>query len=236
MKKSIHTEYGKIEYTLQRKNMKNMRLKVDKGRVVVSCAKNIQLKYIDEFVLKHIRWIIETQKKILQKRKGVVPENFESGEAFHFLGQTYTLFVIPAKKENTVFSGGQLIIYIKDNILEKKKKLFFNWLLKQAKDIIAERYCSLYPQFQRQIQKMPDLFFRKMKARWGSANIQKNVVTLNSMLIMAPIACIDYVVVHELAHFIHANHSKDFYGVVQEHIPDWKERRTLLNKQYSLDL
>ena len=112
----------------------------------------------------------------------------------------------------------------------------FNWILKQAKETVTERYYSLYPQFQRQIQRLPYLSFRKMKTRWGSAHIKKNAVTLNSMLVMAPVACIDYVVVHEFAHFIHANHSKAFYGKVEEHIPDWKQRQTLLNKQYSLDL
>lgn len=236
MSKTLQTEHGKIEYDLQRKNMKNMRLKIDKGRIVVSCAKNVQSKYIDEFVLKHIRWIIETQKKIKQKKKGAVPENFENGEAFHFLGQAYTLLIKPGQKERAVFNGGQLTLYIKEDILEKRKKLFFNWILKQAKETVTERYYSLYPQFQRQIQRLPYLSFRKMKTRWGSAHIKKNAVTLNSMLVMAPVACIDYVVVHEFAHFIHANHSKAFYGKVEEHIPDWKQRQTLLNKQYSLDL
>ena len=235
MNKTLHTEYGKIEYILQRKNMKNMRLKIDKGRIVVSCAKSVKIKNIEEFIVKHLNWIVETQKKIERKKDGILPSDFLAGETFSFLGNTYTLEIVVSQQEKAVLSGERLLLCVKEETLERKKNLFLKWLTSNAKSIMQERLQSLYPQFQRQIVKMPKLVIRKMKSRWGSANIHKHIITLNTLLVLAPVPCIDYVIVHELAHYIHANHSKDFYAVVAEHIPDWKQRRMYLNKQFSLD-
>ena len=75
----------------------------------------------------------------------------------------------------------------------------------------------------------PELKIRYMTARWGSCQPQKGIITLNSQLIEKPRRCIEYVVLHEFAHFIHPNHSKDFYALVESLMPDWKERKWELN-------
>ena len=76
----------------------------------------------------------------------------------------------------------------------------------------------------------PDIKIRSMKTRWGSCRPLKGSITLNSRLIGASITCIEYVVTHEFAHFIHPNHSKQFYDFLTKLMPDWKERRKELNK------
>ena len=75
----------------------------------------------------------------------------------------------------------------------------------------------------------PELKIRYMTARWGSCQPQKGIITLNSQLIEKPRRCMEYVVLHEFAHFIHPNHSKDFYTLVESLMPDWKERKWELN-------
>ncbi|MEG2396279.1 MAG: M48 family metallopeptidase, partial [Oscillospiraceae bacterium] len=79
--------------------------------------------------------------------------------------------------------------------------------------------------------KIPNVIIkiRKMKSRWGSCQPKTGIVTLNSQLINAPIGCIEYVVLHELCHFVQPNHSKDFYSLVSAIMPDYKERKKLLN-------
>ena len=76
----------------------------------------------------------------------------------------------------------------------------------------------------------PNVKIRYMTTRWGSCRPTKGNITLNSKLIEAPRECIDYVVFHEFAHFIHPNHSKKFYDFMTMLMPDRKERRKELNK------
>ena len=77
--------------------------------------------------------------------------------------------------------------------------------------------------------KEPQLKIRKMKARWGSCAYQTGIITLNKWLAQASKSAIEYVVVHELCHLIHPNHSKEFYNVLTLLMPDWKERKAELN-------
>lgn len=65
--------------------------------------------------------------------------------------------------------------------------------------------------------------------RWGSCHTVKNIITLNSRLIEVPKEAVEYVVLHEFAHFLQPNHSRAFYAVVERYMPDWRERRALLN-------
>ena len=69
---------------------------------------------------------------------------------------------------------------------------------------------------------------RNMKSRWGSCQPQRGIITLNARMIAAPREAIEYVVVHEFAHFIHPNHSKEFYTLVEQLMPDWKTRKKML--------
>ena len=73
--------------------------------------------------------------------------------------------------------------------------------------------------------------FRKNKSRWGSCNSQ-NRLSFNTQLIKTPLAFIEYVVVHELAHIQHKNHSKEFWYLVETHLPDFKQRQNIIKKQH----
>ncbi|SHI86955.1 M48 family metallopeptidase [Parasporobacterium paucivorans] len=76
----------------------------------------------------------------------------------------------------------------------------------------------------------PIIKTRKMTSRWGSCHPYKGMIILNNKLLEAPIECIEYVVLHEFAHFLHPNHSRQFYDFVEGHMPDWKERKALLRR------
>lgn len=78
---------------------------------------------------------------------------------------------------------------------------------------------------------MPALKIRCMKSRWGSCAYKQGAITLNSRLLQAPEACLEYVVAHELAHFIHPDHSSHFYSLLSHVMPDYKARKKLLESQ-----
>jgi predicted metal-dependent hydrolase len=85
--------------------------------------------------------------------------------------------------------------------------------------------------FERSGYRVPfkELRIRYMTARWGSCQPRMGIITLNSCLMEKPRRAVEYVVLHEFAHFVHPNHSKDFYALVERLMPDWKQRKALLN-------
>ncbi len=98
--------------------------------------------------------------------------------------------------------------------------------------IFTEILDEFYPAFIPYGVKKPKLRVRTMKSCWGSCLVNKGIITLNRKLLMKPRDCIEYVVVHELCHFIHPNHSKQFYGFMEQFMPDWKERKARLNGRF----
>ena len=98
--------------------------------------------------------------------------------------------------------------------------------------VFTEILDEFYPLFVPYGVKKPKLRVRTMKSCWGSCMVNKGIITLNRKLLMKPRECIEYVVVHELCHFIHPNHSKQFYGFMEQFMPDWKERKARLNGRF----
>ena len=107
-------------------------------------------------------------------------------------------------------------IYVKDdNTLNK-------WILNQIKIIYKEHLDILYNKFEEKIP-YPKLKIRKMKTRWGVCNRKDNSITINSELIKYDLDKLDYVIIHELSHFVHFNHSKDFWLEVSKYCPNYKQ-------------
>ena len=98
--------------------------------------------------------------------------------------------------------------------------------------IFTEILDEVYPAFIPYGIARPKVRIRTMKSCWGSCLVNKGIITLNRKLLMKPRECIEYVVVHELCHFVHPNHSKQFYGFMEQFMPDWKERKAYLNGRF----
>jgi predicted metal-dependent hydrolase len=233
LEKVLQTDLGPLPYVLQRKKMKTIRVKVEGDAVLVSCGLNVPLRTVEAFLLRQVRWIEEAKKRQGEKQKGVMPGQLADGERIHFLGVPYAIQGVPGAREGVKIQDGTLMLYIKSDDPEIRKRVFYKWLKKTAKVVLLERLNAIYPQFSREIGAMPEMALRSMKSRWGSAHVKKRLVTLNTALVLAPVPLIDYVVAHELSHFVHADHSKAYYGVLAAHMPDWKARKTQLNKTYT---
>ncbi len=105
-----------------------------------------------------------------------------------------------------------------------------NFLDQQCRDVFGGIVQEIYPVFQKYDVAMPVVRIREMDTRWGSCLVRKGIITLNKRLLEAPRNCIEYVVMHEFCHFIHPNHSKHFYGFLSMLMPDWRERKALLDR------
>ena len=104
------------------------------------------------------------------------------------------------------------------------------WLISICKDTIQSLCDAIYPKFQKYGVAYPTIRYRNMVSRWGSCQPTRGILTFNYALVEAPISCIEYVVVHEYTHFLHPNHSKKFYQQLVMFMPDWEERKKMLEK------
>lgn len=218
-----------LEYTLARKPVKNINLRIKPdGTILVSASKRVPVAYIENFIKEKQEYIYRVFKKIeeRQKHEPELPERYEDGESIRILGENLRLKVIEGKPESVTSDGEWIILTVKDKDDKKHKEILVNrWLKKQQEDVFNRICMKTYRLFEKYGVKYPVIKIRKMKARWGSCQPQRGIITLNSKLIEAPEKCIEYVVLHEFAHFIHPNHSKNFYEFIENLMPDWRERK-----------
>ena len=143
------------------------------------------------------------------------------GKILYYLGNEYELRLESGGKFEVDITGDEIIVSSRENDDNIKPK-YINWLINQAKSI-----------FEDSLTRMLELAKEYMKSRWGSCNNQKKRIGLNVQLIKSDIKCIDQVVLHELAHFVSYDHSDKFYAVLNKLMPDWKERKEILETKYN---
>ena len=201
--------YNNIDYPIEiiKKNNKNTYLRVKSGKIVITTNYFITNSKIEKLIKDNTSFI----NKCLDKYN-----NKEKDTSFKLFGTKYDIiYGLP----NTEVEGNK--IYTKDN------KTFTKYLTKYITSIYQERLDYWYNLFEEKIP-VPNLKIRKMTSRWGVCNIKNHNVTLNSELSKYNIECLDYVIVHELTHFIYPNHSKDFWSLVAKYYPKYKEIRKKL--------
>ncbi len=182
--------------------------------LIVPCALSLNTRTIENILLKNESWIFKTQKEEL-----VIPD---------------TLLLPALEEEWTITCLTTGVQKPKYTALEERKTLFFEgiasvdeaaglvhkFILSKAKKFLPQRLAYCYAQFGFSSQG-EKLKIAVLKSRWGSYST-KNVLTLNARLLYLPIELVDYIIVHELCHIVHLNHSKDFYALLEEKLPNYK--------------
>lgn len=229
--RSVSVENREIQYCLERKSVKNLNLRVRKdGSVFVSANRNVSCEEIDAFVRSRGSYIlnaIDRFHEIAQYKSQ--PKQYVSGETFNIQGRGLRLQVSHGEKDAVSSDGVYIYLEVKDiDDFARKRRIINKFLDQQCTTIFGEIIDALYPMFEKYGVEKPVLRIRDMETRWGSCLSRKGIITLNKRLIEAPRNCIEYVVMHELCHFIHPDHSKQFYTFLSMMMPDWKERKKIL--------
>ena len=231
----LHCENGDISYLLIRKPVKNVNLRIKSdGNVVVSANHRVPIRFIDGWIEQKQNYILSVLARYEEKRKLVqeMPKRYVSGESYELLGKSLRLEVEESEEEKVYTDGTYLFLMVKNKDDVRHKELMISkWLKKYRIDVFKELIDEKYALFQKYGVPYPELRVRHMTASWGSCQPKKGIITLNSQLIAAPINCIEYVVLHEFVHFIHPNHSRQFWDFVEMIMPDWKERKEELGKR-----
>lgn len=219
-----------IPITLERKNIKNMYLRVvpPKGEVKVSAPLFLSDGDIAEFIKSRKEWILKKQDLIL-KNKIRAPLRYTTGEKHSLWGVEYTLKLI----KNTTMKQAAVdkekeILYLpvpNRSTIEKREKLlneFYRAELKNAIPSALNKCANIVGKNPKEIK------VRKMK-NWGNCN-QNGVITLNLNLAKKRPICLEYVLIHELCHLIEFNHGKKFKKLMDKFCPNWKEIKKELNE------
>lgn len=221
---------------MQKKSVKNLILRVkSSSEVVLTIPRRTTIEQGKDFVRKKVDWIKKQQNKYKSFESKKETTDFENGDIVYFLGNQYKLKVIPNEKNFIKLNNEYLELNIRKNYIENKTYISntYDKLLREyAKKLFYELVIKYQSQMAKYRIKVPEIEIRKMKSRWGSCFWTKNKIVLNLSLIKVPLPCTEYVVVHELSHFKFQNHSKNFYNFISLFIPDWNERRRILNKEY----
>lgn len=227
MKKTLSFQDGTIEYELSRKRVKNLNLRLHAdGRITVSAPYFTPQWQIERFILSHGPRIMAA----LERKRAADRLKEDRGHIF-LLGQRVGIITQKGEKNRADYIGGQLILTLKDpEDQDARQNTLDDFIRKLAIQAVTDSSERIYPIFQAMGVKKPELKFRKMKSRWGSCRYEKASLSFNTALAHVPAACIDYVVMHEYCHFIHPDHSSAFHGLMTRLMPDWKERKKVLEK------
>lgn len=233
--------YGEetIKFEVERKKVKNVNLSIKvNGDVIVTAKDEVPLEFIEGFILRKASWIIKQVKYYkAHEVKGKYEKELVSGESIKYLGKQYRLKVVESEEEYVKYLRGYIYLYVKDKSnYSKKEQLLNNWFDIKCREVFKSLYEEMYSMVSK--YGVPDvkINIRKMKTRWGSCMAEKNTIILNRDLIKAPKYCIKYVVLHELVHMIYKEHNNEFYDFLFTLMPDWKERKRILDEEVVMTL
>ncbi|MDI6769862.1 MAG: SprT family zinc-dependent metalloprotease [Anaerolineales bacterium] len=185
------------------------------GRLVVRAPLHVTDGQIHKFAESKADWIKAKQAQA-KKNSAVARKRYVAGEEFLYLGKAYPLVFVNRQKPALIHDS-RFVLAI--TALPRARQLFVGWYKEQALRVISERvdlYAAKYGYTCRQVK------FTSARTRWGSCSPNGNL-SFTWRLVMAPLAVIDYVVVHELVHLKVKNHSKNFWTQVGEIMPDYKQ-------------
>ena len=225
MMRKVIVDGETVEYELFTKAVKNVNLRVERGGTVrVSAPKAVPPERVDEFVRKNIDFIRKVRAKYASMPKR------ESGVVY-FFGKRYEYAVREGERDRVRMEEGKLILETTRPGDETYEQLILSvYEEEMCRRLFPEVVQRMLPLVEPYGVKMPKVTPRRMTTRWGSCTMAKGSIRLNTELIHYPIACIEQVALHELCHFVYGDHSKAFYALLTRLMPDWRERKQLLEQ------
>lgn len=217
-------EYGnsKINFNIKRTPRKTLGISVlPCGTVEVSAPVSAPIERIHDLIIKRGAWIVE-QKRLTNFNPVPQPrKQYITGESFHFLGRQYRLKVFEANYDSVDILNDRIILnctFPED--VELKRSLLFGWYSKKAHEVLLRRFREK-ADFYKQLD--IEAGVKKLSKTWGEYHPKQRLIILNMELIVAPMECIDYVIIHELCHAIVPDHSSEFYSLLKTRLPNWEQ-------------
>ncbi len=221
-----------FQYTVIRKPRRSVTLSISRdSHITVTVPKNFSENKILQLLDRQAVWI---EKKIRHNQKLTVQypaKKYQSGDVFLYLGQPYRLEVIESETRAVRIEDSKLRVFVSAAELygedsETLASIVRAWYEGMAAEILRTRVT--FYEARMQIKSGP-IKVRTLERQWGSCGIS-GILCFNARLLMAPLEVVDYVVVHELSHLTHHNHSSEFWDLVESIAPDFRARRKWLRE------
>ena len=223
-KKVVQCRKYPITYTLVTKQVKNINMRISsKGEVMVSANPFVPMDKIDDFVSSKVSWIVKHQKSMQERsQKSMIDDKH-----IVLFGNSLKIRKTTGKYNHVSYDKDTLYVQCREQA--DPEKVIRQFLDKLCRDVFLDIATLTFRSLSNYHLEFPDVKIRDMKSRWGSCTPAKNSITLNRKLIHYPFEFIEYVVLHEFVHFIQPNHSKAFYNIIENYMPDYKTRMEMVN-------
>jgi len=204
------------------------------GRVLVDAPPGASIERVRNAVTKRARWISGIVETAKSRQAHVLAREYVSGESVLYLGRRYRLKVLAARDAvpEATLRGHFVEVRVETRDPLAVRKVLEAWYRERSTTVFAQRLAVVAAPL-RWVRQLPPTRMQTMARQWGSCS-PAGRITLNPALVKAPRECIDYVLLHELCHLKHHNHSPKFYRTLDQQMPGWhhiKERLDSLSEQ-----
>ena len=226
-----HIKIAEIDVEIVRKDIKNIHFGVypPSGRVRVAVPINVDDEAVRIAVISKLPWI-RKQIQSFQNQERQSRREYVSRESHYYLGKRYLLSIQEEKGKQGISihkSKGMILFVRPGSTAERREKILTEWYRNELKKIVAARI----EKWETDLGVTVKAFgVRKMKTRWGSCNPKAGRILINLEMIKKPEQCIDYIVLHEMAHLIEKRHNDRFREILTHHMPRWQTYRDELNE------
>jgi hypothetical protein len=222
-------QLGGIGVDVVRKDIKNVHLSVHPptGRVRIAAPERMSLDTIRVFAISKLPWIKRQQRKLLEQERET-PREYLNRESHYVWGKRYLLKVIEVDEPPSVeLSHGRMILRVRPGAgAAKRRQILEEWHREQLRNAVP----PLIEKWERLMDVTVRRFFvQRMKTKWGSCNFAAGSIRLNTDLARKPRECLEYILVHEMAHLIEHTHNGRFAELMDRFMPKWQFRRDVLN-------
>ncbi len=222
-----------LELSLRRTMSVSVVVRSAEVRVVVKAPAGIDFKHIESFIVQKQDWIRMHKQRLQDLLETRPPRSYEDGARHLLLNRSLELKVIPALFDKVERQEDRLCVYTRDKDAARVKALVRKWYADQVPGLMEPVVWPMIRDFvRRHGVRCARVEFKYASSYWGVCT-GRGVIRLNIELLRAPRECIEYIVMHELCHLVHPNHSADFYRLLSEEMPDWKQRKEWLERTVS---
>jgi predicted metal-dependent hydrolase len=223
-------ELGDITVDVVLKDIKNVHLSVHPptGRVRIAAPKRMSLDTVRVFAISKLDWIKRQQTKLrVQEREP--PREYLDRESHYLWGRRYLLTLSEVDSPPSIeLESNRMLLRVRPGTDQRKRHaLVEDWYREQIKKAVP----PLLARWQLLMGVRVERFFvQRMKTKWGSCNYKGRAIRLNTELAKKPRECLEYIVVHELAHLLEPTHNARFTGYMDQFMPGWRLNRDELNR------
>lgn len=222
-----------VPYAIVRSRRRTMSITIRRsdGSVSVRVPDGTPYQTILRFVEDKREWITVHRRDILSDNSERIARRYEQGAVHLYMGRPYPLRIVVSSEEGVEIEGDVMTVSAKS--ADRCQRVMYAWYARQAESVMLEIARPWIHSFAERCGRRPSAIrFVRVKSYWGQCS-SNGIIKFNIELMRAPRECIEYIVIHELCHLVHHDHSPRFHELVASYMPDWKERKALLEKTVS---